>query len=165
LVLHNRRYSSWTKSHSSAIRIAMTKGSNTLIVKHFFQPEHIVIDVPEFYEDHDYTSYDGFEEYHKYVKVENEVIVFDSGEMRIDGSNSTMWKAPDIDPPMIGDRCFYHEEDDEGMEIDDVDHEQPYADRGLYCVTLSDGDEAVVRCTGTKEWEIVDLDIQEGHVK
>lgn len=162
LVLHDRLFSSWTKSLESVHRIAQTKGSNVIILKQEFSPEHIVIDVPDFYEEHEFTRYGDFPEYHNYVKIEQEVIVFHSGEIKLTPANCELWKAPQIDPPMIGDKAYYHDEDEDGMEIDDVDYEQPYADRNLFTVTLSDGDQATVRSTGPGEWEIVNLDIQEG---
>lgn len=159
LILHNRRFSSWTNSHSSATQLAMVRGENTLIIERFFEPRHIVIDVREFYEDHDFTAFMGYEEYHNYVKVENEVIVCDSGEIKIDESNSRLWKAPEIDPPQIGDRVYYHDDDEDGLEIREVDSHQPRAHRGLFSVILSDGDEATVRNIGAHQWQMISLGI------
>ncbi len=137
----------------------MIRGENTLIIEHFFDPEHIVIDVRGFYEDHEFTTYMGHEEYYNYVKVENEVIVHDSGEIKIDASNSRLWKAPEIDPPQVGDRAYYHGDDEDGLEVRAVDDQQPRAHRGLYSVVLSDGDEATVRNIGPHEWEMISLNI------
>ncbi len=159
LVMHNRRFSSWTNSHSSAIQLAQVRGDNTLIITHEFDPSHIVIDVREFYEEHDFTTFMGHEEYFNYVKIENEVIVHDSGEIKIDASNSHLFRAEPITPPQIGDKVFYHEDDHDGLEIEDVDYEQEWASRGLYTVTCSDGDEATVRNVGPGEWEIVSLGV------
>jgi hypothetical protein len=161
LVLHDRKFSSWTKSLDSAHRVAQVKGTNVIIVEQAFAPEHIVIDIPEFYEEHEYTRFGEFPEYHNYVKIEQEVIVYHSGEITVTAENSKVWSPPAITPPMIGDKVFYHDDDHEGLDIDAVAQEQPFAQRGLFDVELSDGDQATVCNTGPGEWEIVNLDIQE----
>jgi hypothetical protein len=154
LSFNNRKYSSWTKSLDSAHLLAQTKGDNCLIVSRHFDASHIVVDVADFYRDNDFVQSDR-DGWHRFVVREQEVIVHDSGSFKIDPSNAKAFSHASEVTPMIDDRVFFHGEDDSHHKIEDVDYEQEFANRGLFSVTLDDGEEAYVRNTGPNEWEIV----------
>lgn len=154
LVMEPRKFSSWTKDYSIAKRMAQSKGDNCIIVNHTFPADKILIDVKDFYDEHQFDDYH-FTEYHKYVVREEEVIVMDSGPLKITSSNSEMHVNEPSTPPMIGDVVFFEDGDDYSEEIDDVDSEQPYSNRGIYSVSTEDGRQHWVTSLGGGQWEIV----------
>ena len=127
LVLSNRQFSSWTRSIDVAQTLAQTKGDNCLIVSEFFSPDHIVLDIADFYEDNDLNNY-RISEWDKYVRRELE----------------------------IGDGVFFHSEDDRGDTIDEIEHNQDFANRGIYSVILKNGMTYLIRSIGSHQWEIVE---------
>ncbi len=164
LTLKNRKFSSWTTDINVANKLAQIKGNNCLVISEQFGPSHIVIDVQEFYQDNDFDNSD-FTEYDRYVRREHEVIVFDSGEREFDHFNSHLFTNEPVErEPHIGDRVFAHDEDEDGSIIRGVADEQPYANRGLFSVTV-DGRTRNVRSLGdyqgAHDWEIVGSEIYE----
>lgn len=153
--LRPAEYSSWTKSEESAKLLAQTKGEHVIIVSQMFPAEEIVIDIPVFYNEHELWHLD---EYRRYVEAEQEVIVRHITPIQISAANSRAHQHTPVQHPMIGDEAFAFG-DENGTEIEDVDHEQPYANRGLYYVTF-DGDQSLVRHIGNyggrNQWECVD---------
>lgn len=158
LVLEPRRFSSWTKNFEIAHRLAQSKGDNCIIVRETFSPEHIVVDVMEFYHENDLANFE-FTEYFKYVVAEEEVIVYNSDPIRVTPENSKWVETPDHHPPMIGDEVFVGDSEDSVL-IDDVDYDQRFAQRGIYSITTEYGDSYFVRNIGANQWETVD-EIQE----
>lgn len=154
--LHPKAFSSWTKDEEAAKLLASTKGENTIVLTHTFPPAEIVIDVADFYEEHDMT---GGEEYWKYVKPEQEVIVKHVQPFEITQENSRAYEHAMVPHPQIGDEVFYFDQED-SMEIEDVDYEQPYASRGIYTVTYADGQNSAVRFVGNyngaNQWEVIE---------
>jgi len=159
LSLEMRKFSSWTKSLEAAKRFALTKvgDEEPVIVIGTFPANEIVIDVEDFYLEHDFSSMD-FSEYYKYVKPEQEVIVNHSGPITLTTENTILDNiVPEVKHPMIGDRLFAHEDDEEGTEIEDIAHDQPYADRGVFFVSTEYDDDVSVRNVGSGEWEVIEI--------
>lgn len=156
LTLEMRNFSSWTKDEGAANRLAQLKrGDNavTAIVTARFPAREIVIDVREFYEENHMTS--GYDEYWRYVKPEQEVIVNHSGPIRLTLQNTRIdvIDTNSIDQwPQIGDKFFFEDSED-AYEIEDVDHEQPYAARGVFYVFVDQYGDMPVRKIGPGEWE------------
>ena len=156
LTLEMRNFSSWTKDHGAAIRLTnLKRGDNgtVVIVTARFPAREILIDVADFYEANHFTR--GYDEYWKYVRPEQEVIVNHSGPLRLTDANteiSTLDTNHMSEWPQIGDKVFYEDQDD-AHEIEDVDHEQDYAARGIFYVDIGH-DNVPVRKIGEGEWEI-----------
>ena len=156
LTLEMRNFSSWTKDHGAAIRLThLKRGDNgtVVIVTARFPAREILIDVADFYESNFFTR--GYDEYWKYVRPEQEVIVNHSGPIRLTDANteiSTIDTNHISEWPQIGDKVFYEEQDD-AHEIEDVDHEQDYAARGIFYVDIGH-DNVPVRKIGDGEWEV-----------
>lgn len=164
LSLEMRKFSSWTKSLEAAKRFALTKvgDDEAVIVMGTFPANEIVIDVEDFYLEHDFSSIVtrvmDFSEYYKYVKPEKEVIVNHSGPITLTTENTILDNiVPEGKHPMIGDRLFVDEDDEEGTEIEDIAHDQPYADRGVFFVSTEYDDDISVRNVGPGEWEVIEI--------
>jgi hypothetical protein len=159
LVLEPREFASWTKSIESARILAQKKGDNTIILKKEFEPDHIVLDVVEFYDENEYHGA-GMSEYDWYVRPEQEVVVYHQEAIQVTADNSMVISVADHPHPMQGDRVFSHEDDEDGIEIEDVDYEQEFANRGLYSVSTNFYGDIYVRwigeLNGENQWEIVD---------
>lgn len=159
--LRPMRYSSWTKSLDSAELLAQTKGHNTIILTHTFPPEEVVIDIDDFYREHNLHHLD---EYRRYVEAEQEVIVRHSEPFRITSENSRAFEAKAHAAPKVGDEVFYFNEEDP-YAIEEVSDYQPNAARGIFFVTVC-GDEGPVRyigeVNGKQQWEFIDHLLHEG---
>lgn len=156
LVLEMRKFSSWTKDHDAAKRLAALKRGDdgaTVIVSAKFPKREIVIDVCEFYESNHLTQ--GFDEYWRYVRPEKEVIVNHHAPIRLTLENTeiSVIDTGHIDQwPQIGDKFFFEDSED-AFEIEDVDHDQPYASRGIFYVFVDQYGDMPVRKIGPGEWE------------
>ena len=160
LSLEMRKFSSWTKSLEAAKRFALTKvgDGEAVIVMGIFPANEIVIDVSDFYIEHDFSGMD-FSEYYKYVKPEQEVIVNHSGPINLTTENTILDNiVSEVTRPMLGDRLFFHEDDEEGTEIDDVAYDQPYADRGVFFVSTEYDDDISARNIGPGQWEVLEIE-------
>jgi len=160
LTLDMREFTSWTKSLEAAKIIALKKRGegHAVVVTARFAPREIVVDVQEFYEENHFHG-EGFYEYEKYVRPEQEVIVHHHGPIRLTPQNTMLLGKPEtIMPPKVGDLFFWHNGDDDGYEIEDVDHEQPYADRGLFYVTPEGHNSELARNVGEGWWESIDIE-------
>ena len=137
LVLEMRKFSSWTKNIRSAELLAIKKqgSGNPVIVKAKFPSKDIVVDVADFYAENDFDNYE-FSEYEKYVRPEQEIIIYHHGAIKLTPENTIFLdKEKKINPPMIGDRFFWNEDDEDGREIFAISDYQPYESRGLFYVT------------------------------
>ena len=159
LVLEMRKFSSWTKSLEAAKRLSLIKRGNgeAVIVTARLPGREIVVNVAEFYEENEFWGNE-FEEYRKYVKPEQEVIVNHSGSIRLTPENTTVESVPHFDPPEIGDDFFWDEDDEDSKEIIGVADEQPYAQRGIFIVDTEYDERVKVRNVGPGQWEAVQIE-------
>lgn len=153
LVLEPRKFSSWTKDASVAKMLAQSKGDTCIIITDTFSPEHIVIDVDEFYVENEFDNFE-FTEYHRYVAREKEVIVYNSSPIKITPENSAIF-VPDVSQSPKIDDNIYKDFDDPIGQIEEITQTQKYATRGIYFVTDTNGDDYYVRNVGPHEWEVV----------
>lgn len=154
LVLEPRRFSSWTKDADVAKVLAQTKGDVCLIITDTFSPEHIVVDVDDFYVENEFNNFE-FTEYHRYVAREKEVIVYNSSSIKITPENSAIFVPDANQKPQQGDYVFKDYDDPIGR-IEELTNTQKYATRGIFYVTDDNGDDYFVRNVGPSEWEVVE---------
>lgn len=158
LVLEPREFASWTKSLDAAKKLGQSKGDDCIILHQTFPPENIVIDIDDFYTENEWNNHE-FSEYYKYVRPEQEVIVYHQEELHVTTENTMLTTHEISILPMIGDKVFFEEDDDEGSEIEDVDHDQPFAQRGIFSVTTEYYDTQWIRFigeyNGERQWEVV----------
>ena len=160
LTLEMREFSSWTKSLDAAKLIAMKKqgDGHPIIVKARFPAREIVVDVCEFYDEHHFTAPD-FSEYRKYVLPEQEVVICHHGPIRLTSQNTLPLEKPQEGlRPAIGDMFYWGPDGEDGFEIEDVDYEQPYEERGIFYVTPEGHNSEPCRNVGPGEWEFIDVE-------
>lgn len=153
--LRPMEFASWTKCNDAAKLLASVKGDHVIIVTQHFPAWEIVIDIDHFYSEYEMTH---TEEYHRYVEAEQEVIVRHIAPIAVTAQNSRAHEAGSVPIPKIGDEAFAFG-DENGDEVTDIDHEQPYANRGLYYLEFF-GDTSLCRyigkVNGRNQWEAVD---------
>ena len=151
LTLEARRYSSWTKSQRSLDRLLYDRrhDQKLVVIKSQIPPQNIVIDVANFYKKHQLTTGD-FEEYGRYVKPEQEVIIRDISltitlEMVIEIIEP---HPPNTKVPKIGTSFTATNGTREKIKFVDVES----GNDGVFEITTIDSDRAFIRLNRKGKW-------------
>ncbi len=153
LMLERRRYSSWTKSPKALERIMYGRrqyGTILVVVCVRIPARNILVDVAAFFEKHGLTSHD-FEEWHRYVRWEQEVIVRENEPLRITPDMVIEYEPyvePEkIAPPKTG--SYFVALDGSEERIRHVVTKTPASE---FEIVTADGDRTTIRRTADGEW-------------
>lgn len=156
LILHYRKYSSWTKNISSLDRLLFDRDTKTnVVIRKTYEPQNIVIDVKNFYTKYKLNNRD-FEEWDRYVRPENEVIVSDPTSLIISYDMIYDIKHPSMEkilPPSSGTKFINTSGKWERMEELASSDDQP--GNNIFAVYV-DGVIIYIRQDSKKRWVEID---------